>query len=74
MELEGFTPDKYTHNSLRFLRDPERLWAAVEELDQGPDPGSGVEPSNQTTAKEPDSVSLLDQGLRRLRDSMKAKT
>lgn len=74
MELEGFTPDKYTHNSLRFLRDPERLWAAVEELDQGPDPGSGVESSSQAAAKEPDSVSLLDQGLQRLKDSMKAKT
>ncbi|KAJ5281908.1 hypothetical protein N7478_007280 [Penicillium angulare] len=34
MEEQGFTIDSFTMNHLRYLRDPERLWVAVEELDQ----------------------------------------
>lgn len=35
MEQQGFPVDHYTMKSLRYLRDPERLWVAVEEMDQG---------------------------------------
>ncbi|KAI2790487.1 hypothetical protein POX_d06003 [Penicillium oxalicum] len=34
MEAEGFALDSYTMKSLRYLRDPERLWVAVDELDR----------------------------------------
>ncbi|OQD77677.1 hypothetical protein PENDEC_c002G00636 [Penicillium decumbens] len=34
MEEEGFSINPYTMKSLRYLRDPERLWAAINELDK----------------------------------------
>lgn len=34
METQGFKVDAYTMKSLRYLRDPERLWMAIDELDK----------------------------------------
>ncbi|KAL4877183.1 hypothetical protein BJY04DRAFT_198720 [Aspergillus karnatakaensis] len=72
MERRGVTPNKYTLNSLRFLRDPERLWVAISELDNSPDssPAAGEKDAD----KHKDTVSLLEQGLRRLKDTMAARS
>jgi len=54
MEAEGFKVDSYTMKSLRYLRDPERLWMEIDRLDKIdeaggeqveslPDPGNVVE-------------------------------
>ncbi|KAL4740816.1 hypothetical protein BDV11DRAFT_203987 [Aspergillus similis] len=32
--FEGIKPDSFTLNPLRYLRDPERLWVAIDELDR----------------------------------------
>jgi hypothetical protein len=71
MEREGFTMNEHTVKSLRYLRDPERLWVAIDELDEAPDLGSAATSPDQEKGK--DAASLLDEGLQRLKDSMKPK-
>ncbi|KAL2872173.1 pentatricopeptide repeat protein [Aspergillus lucknowensis] len=71
MEREGFAMDEYSVRSLRYLRDPERLWVAIDELDQASDPGSASSDSELEKGKE--AASLLDHGLQRLKDNMKPK-
>ncbi|KAL2836173.1 hypothetical protein BJY01DRAFT_252135 [Aspergillus pseudoustus] len=68
MESEGFTMDEYSMRSLRYLRDPERLWVAVDELDMPSEPDSNSSFSEPEKGKE--AASLLDQGLSRLKDNM----
>ncbi|KAL2004026.1 hypothetical protein VTN02DRAFT_824 [Thermoascus thermophilus] len=57
MEEHGFSVDTYTMKSLRFLRDPERLKAAIDELDKA---------AEDKFAKVDDKEELLEEGLRRL--------
>ncbi|KAL4914227.1 hypothetical protein BDW62DRAFT_190905 [Aspergillus aurantiobrunneus] len=73
MEMAGVAPNNYTLNPLRFLRDPERLWAAVDELDRASNQGFVAEPHGQEDVEEENSA-LLDDGLQRLKDNAKAKT
>ncbi|KAL1886434.1 hypothetical protein Plec18167_000365 [Paecilomyces lecythidis] len=61
MEEQGFAVDAYTMKGLRYLRDPERLRTAIEELDQR---DAERNQSSQQDAREREQ--LLDQGLRRL--------
>lgn len=45
MEEQGFPIDPYTMKSLRYLRGPERLWVAIDELDKRvteQEPQSGI--------------------------------
>jgi pentatricopeptide repeat protein len=75
MERKGLAPDKYTLNSLRYLQDPERLWVAIDELDRISNRGSAAIPTDEENVeKEKDGGSLLEQGLRRLKDTMAAKS
>ncbi|BDD55072.1 hypothetical protein MAP00_000626 [Monascus purpureus] len=74
MEENGFSIDAYTMKSFRYLRDPERLWIALDELDQKADAEAGLQstvaPQNETSkARE----LLLDQGLRRLEAKARLK-
>lgn len=78
MEQQGFAIDHYTMKSLRYLRDPERLWVAVEEMDQG----LGHDGYQQPPALEPTSVvnkgqqehdQLIDDGLQKLGSKSKPK-
>ncbi|KAL2802129.1 hypothetical protein BJX63DRAFT_438176 [Aspergillus granulosus] len=71
MESEGFTMDQYSMRSLRYLRDPERLWVAIDELDLASNPSS--ESSSSESEKGKETASLLDQGLTRLKDNMSKK-
>lgn len=72
MEEQGFTIDPYTMKSLRYLRDPERLWVAIDELDK-----KFPEESSQQMTSKPEGKSssptedqsedqLLDMGLQKL--------
>ncbi|KAJ5684748.1 uncharacterized protein N7477_001093 [Penicillium maclennaniae] len=72
MEEQGFAIDPYTMKSLRYLRDPERLWVAIDELDK-----QFPESSSQQVISKPELESsgpavdesedqLLDKGLRKL--------
>lgn len=67
MEDQGFPIDEYAMKSLRYLRDPERLWVALEELDEKAAQEASLE---STPAPENESEKaweqLLDKGLRRL--------
>ncbi|KAJ5113009.1 hypothetical protein N7456_001543 [Penicillium angulare] len=77
MEEEGFTIDSYTMNHLRYLRDPERLWIAVEELDQkaleiseadlSPDSELGV------FSRQEQFDQLVDNGLQKLGNRLSHK-
>ena len=69
METEGFKIDTYLMNSLRYLHEPERLWIALEELDEIAEQEARL----LKTTKDPEGESseqrndeLLEQGLRRL--------
>lgn len=53
MEEAGFRIDPYTMKSLRYLRDPERLWVALSELDQDPTEEGGLQ--QDTPRPEPES-------------------
>ncbi|KAF9887482.1 hypothetical protein FE257_010199 [Aspergillus nanangensis] len=75
MEDEGFSIDAYTMKSLRYLRDPERLWVAIEELDKPSEPdhenASDMSESGLAEVDEAaDNEQLLDQGLQRLQERM----
>ncbi|KAL4888425.1 hypothetical protein BDV59DRAFT_188598 [Aspergillus ambiguus] len=77
MEEQGFSIDAYTMKCLRYLRDPERLWVAVEELDKASE--SGLQRTGAADASHADesqvvgNEDLLDQGLQRLRERMEPK-
>ncbi|KAI9376826.1 hypothetical protein BJX61DRAFT_488447 [Aspergillus egyptiacus] len=87
MEREGFVVDEHTVKSLRYLREPERLWIAVEELDKSSEQQYDEaydedydEESDEAHVRnsmlsnkghEQGVASLIDQGLQRLKDRMK---
>ncbi|KAL5358382.1 hypothetical protein BJX96DRAFT_146438 [Aspergillus floccosus] len=78
MEDQGFSIDAYTMKCLRYLRDPERLWVAVEELDKSSE--SALQKTDSTSdvsdveeEKLAGNEDLLDQGLQRLRERMEPK-
>ncbi|EAW07896.1 pentatricopeptide repeat protein [Aspergillus clavatus NRRL 1] len=76
MEDEGFIVDSYNMKSLRYLRDPERLWVALEELDKMAEPPINKLASSKSSARVTEkkkSDQLLDRGLRRLSEKMKPK-
>ncbi|KAJ5563887.1 hypothetical protein N7513_000129 [Penicillium frequentans] len=74
MEQQGFSIDSYTMKSLRYLRDPERLWVAIDELDR-----KATETSLALDTPEPESTGskqeerdqLIDSGLEKLGSKMK---
>lgn len=77
MEEQGFAINPYTMKSLRYLRDPERLWVAIDELDKRLPESSQQVTSNPEPTPEPASESsspaegeskdeLLDSGLKKL--------
>ncbi|THC92222.1 hypothetical protein EYZ11_008315 [Aspergillus tanneri] len=72
MEKQGFAIDEWTMKSLRYLRDPERLWVALEELDKGPEPRIDLpEPETASPLVLDENEAMenerqLDQGLQRL--------
>ncbi|KAJ5768851.1 hypothetical protein N7520_003410 [Penicillium odoratum] len=73
MEQEGFSIDSYTMKSLRYLRDPERLWIAIDELDRKATETSlalGTE-TESTGNKQQDHDQLVDSGLEKLGSKMK---
>ena len=79
MEQAGYSIDTYTMKSLRYLRDPDRLWVAIDELDtktpqtdaqQLPIPtGSGI----TTASGSRRSDVWVDHGLKKLRSKLKSK-
>ncbi|KAF7720058.1 Uncharacterized protein PECH_008070 [Penicillium ucsense] len=76
MEAEGFALDSYTMKSLRYLRDPERLWVAVDELDRA---AQDAESARSASAEQSGPVEkspqddLMEEGLRKLGDKNKSK-
>lgn len=52
MERDGIVADNYTLNPLRFLRDPERLWVALDELDRASDEYYHVKRSQEVGMEE----------------------
>lgn len=76
MEAQGFTLDAYTMKSLRYLRDPERLWVAVDELDHAAQEAeSARSPPAQNDAAIEDALrdDLIEKGLQKLGDKTKVK-
>ncbi|KAJ5995769.1 hypothetical protein N7481_002746 [Penicillium waksmanii] len=82
MEQQGFSIDPYTMKSLRYLRDPERLWVAIDELDEAaPAPPQDSQPAEiePSPEHEPELSSEeqrekeLDEGLGKLGSKMKPK-
>lgn len=77
MEKEGFAIDHYTMKSLRYLRDPERLWVAIEEMDESLDSDGThrlltLEPAyDECSDQEHDE--LVDNALEKLESKMKPK-
>ncbi|KAL4809735.1 hypothetical protein BDV18DRAFT_84168 [Aspergillus unguis] len=67
MEREGIVADHYTLNPLRFLRDPERLWAALDELDRASDEYYAVEPTPKEDKEHEDDDKLLTQALQQMK-------
>ena len=82
MEQQGFAIDPYTMRSLRYLRDPERLWVAMDELDEAAtaqDSQSTIPVNESETNSEPvlsneeQREKELDEGLGKLGNKMKSK-
>ncbi|KAJ5369650.1 hypothetical protein N7509_014262 [Penicillium cosmopolitanum] len=84
MEQQGFSIDPYTMKSLRYLRDPERLWVAIDELDEAaPAHAQDTQPAKiETTPEHEPKPELsseerlekeLDEGLGKLGGKMKPK-
>lgn len=69
MEEHGFSVDTYTMKSLRYLRDPERLKLAIDELDKAEEQNK----SPKVDGKE-ESEQLLEEGLRRLEVTSRSKS
>jgi Pentatricopeptide repeat domain len=68
MDKHGFTPDKYTQQALRFLKEPELFQAAIQKLDEEAENILRLE--NEALDREDDE--LLDKGLKRLAITSKA--
>ncbi|KAJ5935897.1 hypothetical protein N7454_005195 [Penicillium verhagenii] len=69
MEAQGFPIDAHTMKSLRYLRDPERLWVAIDELDRKATESSLVLDTPEpelTGSKEETHDQLVDSGLEKL--------
>ncbi|OQE38060.1 hypothetical protein PENCOP_c009G00284 [Penicillium coprophilum] len=78
MEKEGFAIDHYTMKSLRYLRDPERLWVAIEEMDEGLDSHGAhklltLEPASDVHSDQQERDELIDSGLEKLGSKLKPK-
>ncbi|KAJ5482358.1 hypothetical protein N7475_001170 [Penicillium sp. IBT 31633x] len=78
MEKEGFAIDHYTMKSLRYLRDPERLWVAIEEMDESLDSDRASkslapEPTSDVQNDQKERDELIDSGLEKLESKMKPK-
>ncbi|KAJ5160532.1 uncharacterized protein N7482_007536 [Penicillium canariense] len=76
MEAEGYALDSYTMKSLRYLRDPERLWVAVDELDNATQEADTVHSSTPHRPAIIEDVlreELIEQGLQKLGDKKKSK-
>jgi pentatricopeptide repeat protein len=77
MEAQGFTLDSYTMKSLRYLRDPERLWVAVDELDHAAQEADFA--ARSSTEQSPAAIEdalrddLIEKGLQKLGDKNKAQ-
>ncbi|KAJ5533617.1 hypothetical protein N7494_010169 [Penicillium frequentans] len=74
MEQQGFSIDSYTMKSLRYLRDPERLWVAIDELDRKATETSlalGTPEPESTGSKQEERDQLIDSGLEKLGSKMK---
>ncbi|OJJ49575.1 hypothetical protein ASPZODRAFT_128064 [Penicilliopsis zonata CBS 506.65] len=72
MEEDGYSADAYTVRSLRYLRDPERLWVAVDELDANSEALDArlapfAKPSEFAGEPEKEHEHLLDRGLQNLK-------
>lgn len=76
MENQGFPIDSYTMKSLRYLRDPERLWVSIEELDGKATDMSQAEitsgPQSTITSELEEPDTLLENGLGKLGSKMKS--
>lgn len=76
MEEQGFSMNAYTMRSLRYLRDPERLWVAIDELDKRvtqesfqqvtPEPEPEPEPKYSIPEDEKAKKAPIDRGLQKL--------
>ncbi|KAJ5691513.1 hypothetical protein N7488_012248 [Penicillium malachiteum] len=78
MENAGFSIDPYTMKSLRYLRDPERLWVAIEELDESASKISQavVTPTDSESpaaGKKQQYEQLIEDGLEKLGTKLKPK-
>lgn len=79
MEEAGFPIDPYTMKSLRYLRDPERLWVAIDELDKNATDASTQkvistpEPESDVRSDHKQREKLLDSGLQKLGTKIKPK-
>ncbi|CAI7599754.1 unnamed protein product [Penicillium bialowiezense] len=77
MEEQGFSIDHHTMKGLRFLRDPERLWNSIEEMDRGHGPDvyqapRGVKLSSDVHKGEQERDDLINSGLQKLELKSKA--
>ncbi|KAH2161028.1 hypothetical protein KXW33_004012 [Aspergillus fumigatus] len=76
MEDAGYVIDSYNMKALRYLRDPERLWVALEELDKLSQPSLATLADTKLAPPKSDKKTrdeLLDRGLQRLREKLKPK-
>jgi pentatricopeptide repeat protein len=72
MEQQGFPIDHYTMKSLRYLRDPERLWVSMEELDdqqvqKSGQPTPALESTFDVHVDTEERDLLIDRGLEKLK-------
>ncbi|RJE24772.1 pentatricopeptide repeat protein [Aspergillus sclerotialis] len=77
MEEQGFTVDSYTLRSLRYLKDPERLWVAIEELDRAERGDEGLDSSSNSGCQphvDGEENDLLGKRLENLKTRMKPKS
>ncbi|KAJ5610797.1 hypothetical protein N7510_007516 [Penicillium lagena] len=64
MERHGFAIDQYTIKSLRWVRDPDSLWDAMDAMDET---AASAQPSESTEVNEGlDDDLLINSGLKRL--------
>ncbi|KAJ5297925.1 hypothetical protein N7508_008174 [Penicillium antarcticum] len=77
MEQQGFAIDPYTMKSLRYLRDPERLWVSMEELDDqhiqkglAPTALTSSGPTSEIYVDTEERDLLIDRGLEKLKPKL----
>ncbi|KAJ6150858.1 hypothetical protein N7470_007452 [Penicillium chermesinum] len=75
MEQAGFAIDSYTMKPLRYLRDPEALWAAIDALDRQYSTAN-LAPEPELTPEEEKEIreSLVDRALSKLAAKAKSKS